>query len=140
MVLPLAAIGIGLAVASAAKGMSDAKKSSGLTKAAGKTVATAIEKESEESQRRLRRSQQYEYGLSAARIYAGNLKMAGSPQAYLHDMALEQSREVNWLSQETNARMKAARAGANTQASNLQRTANTNMMASLGSLAMKVGV
>jgi hypothetical protein len=141
--MPIAAVAIVggvIAAGSAIKGGMDASKSASAIKAGGRHAAKVIGMEGAESKRRLKRQQQNDYNQSVARSYGSNLQMSGSNQAYLRDMISEQRREVDWLDRETKARQYAAKKGAGTQASNLQRTANTQMMASLGSMAMRVGV
>jgi hypothetical protein len=139
MVFPLAAVGAAVSVGSALSGYMGARSASRKAKEAGKATARLIDAEGRESARRLRREQQYQYGTSVARAYGSNLQMSGSTEAYLGDMFSEQRRELDWLNTETRYRSKAARAGATTQASNLRNTATTNLLTSLGSLALQAG-
>lgn len=141
--MAIAAVAIAGAVISAAssiKGGIDGQKGAAAAKSAGKQQAKMIQMEGQEQERRLKRTQQAEYKTSVAKSYASNLQMSGSTESYLHDMRSEQMREIDWLKSETAARSYAAKKGANVAASNLRSTSTTNMMASLGSLALKVGV
>jgi hypothetical protein len=140
MVFPLAAVGAAVSVGSALSGYMGARSASKKAKQAGKAASNVIYMEGEESARRLKREQEFAYGESTARAFASNLQMSGSTDYFLRDMYYEQRRELDWLNRETRARADAAYRGASTQASNLRNTATTNLMASLGSLAMRAGV
>lgn len=89
-------------------------------KAAGDASSKYILQETKEQVRRERISLGQLLGEGHAAVSASGLRQSGSPKNYLDFLETEGNKKINWLERSGRLRARAARKGANIQASNFQ--------------------